>query len=54
MCIHYPDLFADEDSCNVQQEPHAFLAAAVLALEPPAAVQHAVSLILLALHITQV
>lgn len=47
-------LYSDEISVEEPQGPRPSLAAAALALEPPVAVQHALSLILLALHIAQV
>lgn len=47
-------LYSEEAVVEEPQGPRASLAAAALALEPPVAVQHALSLILLALHITQV
>ncbi|XP_022827451.1 probable E3 ubiquitin-protein ligase HERC2 [Spodoptera litura] len=46
-------LYSEETVVEEPQGPRASLAAAALALEPPVAVQHALSLILLALHITQ-
>ncbi|CAH2243797.1 jg12710 [Pararge aegeria aegeria] len=46
-------LYLDEISVDEPQGPRPSLAAAALSLEPPVAVQHALSLILLALHITQ-
>ncbi|KAL4709830.1 hypothetical protein ACJJTC_001284, partial [Scirpophaga incertulas] len=46
-------LYSDEALVGEPQGPRPSLAAAALSLEPPVAVQHALSLILLALHITQ-
>ncbi|XP_052754599.1 probable E3 ubiquitin-protein ligase HERC2 isoform X2 [Galleria mellonella] len=46
-------LYSEETVVEEPQGPRPSLAAAALALEPPVAVQHALSLILLALHITQ-
>ncbi|CAH0405793.1 unnamed protein product [Chilo suppressalis] len=46
-------LYSDEAVVEEPHGPRPSLAAAALALEPPVAVQHALSLILLALHITQ-
>ncbi|KAJ0180993.1 hypothetical protein K1T71_003078 [Dendrolimus kikuchii] len=46
-------LYSEEAVVEEPQGPRPSLAAAALALEPPVAVQHALSLILLALHITQ-
>ncbi|XP_028033518.1 probable E3 ubiquitin-protein ligase HERC2 [Bombyx mandarina] len=46
-------LYAEESTVEEPQGPRASLAAAALALEPPVAVQHALSLILLSLHICQ-
>ncbi|XP_048005438.1 probable E3 ubiquitin-protein ligase HERC2 [Leguminivora glycinivorella] len=46
-------LYSEETMVEERQEPIPSLAAAALALEPPVAVQHALSLILLGLHITQ-
>ncbi|KAL0895990.1 hypothetical protein ABMA27_011981 [Loxostege sticticalis] len=46
-------LYSDEAVVEEPQGPRPSLAAAALGLEPPVAVQHALSLILLALHITQ-
>ncbi|XP_045760290.1 probable E3 ubiquitin-protein ligase HERC2 isoform X8 [Maniola jurtina] len=50
---HSLGLYSDEISVEEPQGPRPSLAAAALSLEPPVAVQHALSLILLALHITQ-
>lgn len=52
--VCYTGLYSEEAVVDEPQGPRASLAAAALALEPPVAVQHALSLILLALHITQV
>ncbi|CAG9575570.1 unnamed protein product [Danaus chrysippus] len=46
-------LYSDEPVCEEASGTRASLAAAALTLEPPVAVQHALALILLALHITQ-
>ncbi|CAB3255423.1 unnamed protein product [Arctia plantaginis] len=46
-------LYSEESVVEEPQGPRPSLAVAALALEPPVAVQHALSLILLALHITQ-
>ncbi|KAI5642407.1 regulator of chromosome condensation (RCC1) repeat domain-containing protein [Phthorimaea operculella] len=46
-------LYSEDPVVEEPQGPRPSLAAAALALEPPVAVQHALSLILLALHITQ-
>ncbi|CAH2068345.1 unnamed protein product, partial [Iphiclides podalirius] len=50
---HSLGLYAEETAIEEPQGPRPSLASAALALEPPVAVQHALSLILLALHITQ-
>nr|XP_026484631.1 probable E3 ubiquitin-protein ligase HERC2 isoform X1 [Vanessa tameamea] len=50
---HSLGLYSDETVVDEPQGPRPSLAAAALALEPPVAVQHALSLILLALHISQ-
>lgn len=47
-------LYSEESSIEEPPGPRPSLAAAALSLEPPVAVQHALSLILLVLHITQV
>ncbi|KPJ06671.1 putative E3 ubiquitin-protein ligase HERC2 [Papilio machaon] len=46
-------LYAEETGIEVPQGPRPSLASASLPLEPPVTVQHALSLILLALYITQ-
>ncbi|KAJ2946601.1 hypothetical protein O0L34_g12657 [Tuta absoluta] len=46
-------LYSEDPVVEEPQGPRPSLAAAALALEPPVAVQHALSLILLALHIAQ-
>ncbi|XP_013183359.2 probable E3 ubiquitin-protein ligase HERC2 [Amyelois transitella] len=46
-------LYSEDPVVEEPQSPRPSLAAAALALEPPVAVQHALSLILLALHIAQ-
>ncbi|XP_049884481.1 probable E3 ubiquitin-protein ligase HERC2 isoform X2 [Pectinophora gossypiella] len=46
-------LYSEDPIIEEPQGPRPSLAAAALALEPPVACQHALSLILLALHITQ-
>ncbi|XP_048481969.1 probable E3 ubiquitin-protein ligase HERC2 [Plutella xylostella] len=50
---HSLGLYADDNVIEDSLGPRPPLAAAALALEPPAAAQHALSLILLVLHITQ-
>ncbi|XP_022131000.2 probable E3 ubiquitin-protein ligase HERC2 [Pieris rapae] len=50
---HSLGLYAEENNIEESQSARPSLAAAALTLEPPVAVQHALSLILLALHITQ-
>ncbi|CAH0722311.1 unnamed protein product, partial [Brenthis ino] len=50
---HSLGLYSDEAPVEEPQGTRPSLAASALALEPPVAVQHALSLILLALHITQ-
>ncbi|XP_038209104.1 probable E3 ubiquitin-protein ligase HERC2 [Zerene cesonia] len=50
---HSLGLYSEENNVEEAPGPRPSLAAAALALEPPVAVQHALSLILLALHITQ-
>lgn len=52
--ISFTGLYLEESVVEESHGPRPSLAAAALALEPPVAVQHALSLILLALHITQV
>ncbi|CAK1599489.1 unnamed protein product [Parnassius mnemosyne] len=50
---HSLGLYSEESAIEEPQGPRPSLASAALALEPPVAVQHALSLLLLALHITQ-
>ncbi|CAG4926206.1 unnamed protein product [Colias eurytheme] len=50
---HSLGLYSEENNVEEAPGPRPSLAAAALTLEPPVAVQHALSLILLALHITQ-